>query len=92
VTPAGGRGLVCPAQVRPDITGKQIPVGGYVGITCNSCGMCDINHPVWNKIDVIGFVEHGTKVSKEMASFGFYQHPISQKPDKRPPQRLPIVE
>lgn len=100
VTPGGGRGLICPAQISPDLTGlgperrKQgkIASGAYVGITCNNCGMCDIRHPVWKSIDVIGFLEHGTKITQEMKRFGFRQHPISRKPDTRPPRLLPIID
>jgi len=46
-TPAGARGVVCPAQTKP-------------AVTCNTCGMCDPRHRVWaaGKVKAIGFLDH----------------------------------
>jgi hypothetical protein len=59
-TPGGALGFVCPAQRRPGV------------VTCESCRMCDPQHPVWaaGKAQVVGFVEHGNHVEargKELA-------------------------
>ena len=50
-TPAGAKGIVCPEQTTP-------------GWDCSNCGMCDTQHPAWNKVDVIGFRQHGRGQSR----------------------------
>lgn len=54
--PSGGKGVVCPAQTKENVT-------------CNDCRMCDPNHPVWEagKIQAIGFVDHSPKARKAAA-------------------------
>lgn len=44
VTPAGNKYVVCPAQVRDDVT-------------CATCGLCQIQDP---KRPVVAFIPHGT--------------------------------
>lgn len=50
LTPEGAPGLVCPAQTKEKVT-------------CESCRMCDPQHPVWDagRIAVIGFVDHSSR-------------------------------
>lgn len=59
VTPAGRRGVVCPAQ-RLD------------RVTCNSCGMCDPQHRVWRagKTHAIGFLDHSSRARGEARRAG----------------------
>lgn len=46
-TPEGALGIVCPAQLKE-------------WVTCNSCLLCRVDHPVWKKgkLRAIGFVDH----------------------------------
>lgn len=47
MSPGGASGVVCPAQTKDPVT-------------CDSCRMCDPQHPVWKggKVGAIGFVNH----------------------------------
>lgn len=51
-TPGGARGVVCPAQTKD-------------AVTCETCRMCDPQHPVWasGKVEAIGFLEHSRKLA-----------------------------
>lgn len=50
---AGGLGVVCPAQLKS-------------AVNCNSCRMCDPQHPVWyaGKVQAIGFLDHSPRAGR----------------------------
>lgn len=59
VTPAGHRGVVCPAQ-------------RLERVTCNDCRMCDPQHRVWRagKVHAIGFLDHSPTARGEARRAG----------------------
>lgn len=51
-TPAGNKGIVCPAQIRDT--------------NCNDCRLCDPHHPVAKHVRAIGFLDHSPATLSRM--------------------------